>query len=425
MSQKHAAGDYLPKFGYPDDPAPGKPWRLRWKWFDRDGNGHADEAQSRISDKDCYEKAMRKIATMQAKLKGKGIAGEMYLFDLLDTFAASKINARESSQDAYGYVIARIKLRLKGQDMMIGSLDPDELQAAFSPSNGCTGSGTDTKAVAFLFSALDYAIDTGKLVGVPNPAKRLQAPEYTENTRAPLTKSDMETILSRPDWTHTERLQWTLWFYTSARIGEMCGLRWSDRRIWADFRDERNYQIFPDSTVPMLHIRRKIPAKGMDMRLKSKHEVKTGRPVTLTPYITHLMDLAFAEQRAAGYTGDVMFPSSDKTFYRPHSMRRDWFIDRLVKLGFATVKVKAKTKTYTSQYTPHEIRHSGISLREGARLNHYMVEEVGHTLPGVHAKYVSLHPDTRAKEAQLLSAELQKLAMRGKTDGKTENDQAA
>lgn len=412
----------------PPPPAPGEPWRVRWWYMNAAGEKKPDEAQSRKSPQDAYEKALAKVEAMKVREAGRAPDGETLLFTLLQKFLDSKINITAKSRTGYLDIIARIKLRLKDKDMMIGRIDFDEVQAAWSPKNGCTGTNTDEKAVAFLIQALEYARDTRKLSG-PNPLKRLQCPRRLKkdvHTRAPYTKTDLEKVLTAK-MTAEERLQWTLWFYSCWRIGEMCALRWSDRKTWGDFKDEAGAIVFENSTVPMLHLTGDIPDVGDDFRLKSIREWETGRCLTLTPYIAQLMREARAEQEARGYHGDVMFPAPEGGHYRPTRMRDRWYNPRLLRLGLASEverprkvvkRGKKVDKKIATQYVPHEVRHTGISMRAELKLSKYMDLEVGHTVPGVHAKYVNLDPESRLAESLLISDKLQEIASRGKNDGK-------
>lgn len=409
----------------PPTPAEGNPFRTRWWYMNAARDKKQDEAQSWDSAQECYDKALAKVEKMIATEAGAPPDGEMLLFTLLDKYNASKVDLRARSRKGIKATVDRIKMRLKNKDVMIGRIDYDAVQAAFSPDQGCTGSNTDEKAVIMLFAALEWARDTCKLSG-PNPLKRLKSPKRIPNRRGPFAKSDIETVLTA-QWTAEERLMWVLWFYCGWRIGEMCFLRWSDRKVWSDFKYENGRTVFPDSEVPMLHLTGAMPCYGTDFRLKAEREHITGRGLTLTPFIERLMDEAKAEQEARGYRGGVMFPASEGGHWRPDKLRDNWFKPRLLKLGLGheferpkktprcrkTSDTKIKTK-----YTPHFIRHTACSLRADLKLSPYMDLEVGHLVPGVHADYVHLAPEARLQESQLISNRLEEIVNRGKTRGK-------
>lgn len=425
-------GDYTP-FTVPEGPGP---HRIRWTYRTRetDADGlyidRPDEVRSKPGESgtSCWQRAMRKIDAMQLRERSSG-DGEMRLRVLLAKFRTSRLGLSARTAIDYDQSIKRLALRLGSQmDAMIGHLDPFKLQEAFSPANGCTGSRRDTAAVSYLRSALKFAGQTRLLSG-PNPAGLLHAPEYDTNTKAPMSDDMIAKVLTA-DWNPEELWYWVFSYYSAARGCEVLGARWSDRRTWGDYLSATGRPLFPKSTVPMLHLRQKASSIGdvSDMRLKNVWERKTGRGLTLTPFIMKLMDDARAHQLARGYDGDLMFPATDggyqgSGYYKPSTWRTQRYDRMMLAIG-AAEEIAAKPRRGNKQgyiiraeYTPHELRHSGMTIREELRLNKYMQYETGHKVQGessVHAGYVNLRPEKRLEESMIVSNYLQKIVMRGK-----------
>jgi integrase len=389
-------------------PPKGTPWRVRFTYIDRMGQKRRADVEGLTWD-ECYKKAQAKQEVIRSRESGEAEADGLLLFTLLANYITSKKRIGYATRKHYDDCVRCIKKRLNHEDRLIATLKATALDAAFT-----VGSRMDEAAIGFLRRALEWARDTGQLTGV-NPAKRLECPKYKSTERTRIPDETLATLFRfEAAWDTEERLFFALALFSAARLGELLPLQWSDVTTW------------PGTTIPCLVIARKVSKYGAKggTNLKMREDGEA-RELTLAPLIEALLDAHRIAQHAKGYKGNLLFPTVEGKVWHPDNFRDRWYNPRLLRAGLAT-QTDERIKT---QYVPHELRHTGLTLRDELPISPYMAEEIGHkprTVHGdVHGRYIHLSPKARAPYAQTVANYIQQwLPGWGKSGGEASDDVA-
>ena len=250
-----------------------------------------------------------------------------------------------SSRASYATIFNKYLLPALANRQM-RSISANELQAVLNANAGAC-----MATVGYIYSILRNVFRMAYAQGIidRDPSVALKKPHAVKTSRRALTEAETAAAL-RVAQDHPQGLIIYLLYYTGMRLGEACGLMWTD----VDFRER------------VIHVRRDV-----DFKAGSIGTVKTEYSVRDIPIVDDLYAV-LTRARGIGY----VFPAPDGDHWRNTQLNRLW---KDIARAMCDADPTIENKDGVSVLTAHYFRHNFASILYNAGVDVLAAQKIlGH-----------------------------------------------
>lgn len=275
--------------------------------------------------------------------KSRTVLFETYAREWYETY--KKPNLSISSRASYATIFNNhIFPTLANRQLR--AISANELQALLNSKAGACAA-----TVGYIHSILTNIFKLAYSQGVidRDPSVALKKPHAVKTSRRALTAEETAAAL-RVAQDHPQGLLLHLLYYTGMRLGEVCGLMWSD----IDFKDR------------VIHVRRDV-----DFKAGGIGTVKTPYSIRDIPIVEDLYNI-LARARGIGF----VFPAPGGDHWRNTQLNRLW--KELARAMYATDN-SIEAKDGVAIVTAHYFRHNFASILYNAGVDVLAAQKIlGH-----------------------------------------------